>query len=141
MRHYEWTDKISTGIKELDEQHKHFIELFNFCIDNCENKNFDVCKAKKHMMEIICYARKHFSTEERIFEKYNYSHSKEHAIEHIKLLATLLSKYDQFDGSKEAGLDFLEFIDKWVNEHLAKEDMKYAKYLKTIKLDAKDACL
>ncbi len=46
MEHYAWTREISTGIRELDEQHKNFITLFNFCIDNCESLRFDIKKSQ-----------------------------------------------------------------------------------------------
>jgi len=124
-----WTPKLSMGIKEIDDQHKHFIALLNKVnlVKPTENKE----KVGKLITELMEYARIHFTTEERYFEKYKYPFAKEHMAQHEKLLSNAIKFSNKFD---EVGVKVIPelalFLKDWLEQHLAKHDQKYAKYFK-----------
>jgi hemerythrin len=134
MPFVKWTDKASVGIKEIDAQHQKFFGYVNNYYDLCQSEKYNPKKAKDMMSEILSYARKHFSTEERYFEKYNYPQMNEHKEEHLKLINRALKIYDSFDGEKETSLVFLEFLKDWLEKHLKEEDGKYAEYFSRLKI-------
>ncbi len=134
MSFVKWTEKASVGISEIDAQHQKFFEYVNSYYDLCNSNNYNPKKAREMMSEILSYARKHFSTEERYFEKYNYPNMNEHKEEHLELLNKALIIYDSFNGEKEGSLAFLEFLKNWLEKHLKEEDKKYAEYFSRLKI-------
>ena len=97
----EWSEKLSTGINKIDNQHKHFIGLINSTNALVESKKKKELNAQ--IPELLNYARTHFSTEEEIFDKYNYPYSSEHKLEHLKLIEKAISFYDRSKANEEIG--------------------------------------
>jgi hemerythrin len=130
MEQFEWTIEMSVGIKEIDDQHKKFISLIN------KTQVLYEKKAKKEVLQrqlddILEYARIHFSTEEKYFDKYKYPLSNEHKIKHLELLAKAIAGYDKFEKEGPIVLPkIMEFLKEWLEKHLAKYDHKYAVYFK-----------
>lgn len=128
----QWTDSLSTGIKRIDEQHKRFVAMLNKTNDLVESKNNKA--VIKELPALLDYARTHFSTEEEIFDKYNYPFSNEHKIEHLKLLEKAISFYDKAEKGENIGKEFMAFLKDWLANHLKKHDFKYSKYFKDNKI-------
>ena len=90
MSFIEWTDELSIGIKEIDEQHKNLIELANsLCkkielVDNHDmvQKAFDI---------FITQSKIHYKEEEDLMTKHNYPRSGSHIGEHNELLQKVKS--------------------------------------------------
>ncbi len=134
MPFVKWTKELSVGVPEIDKQHQYFFLLASKYYELCAAKSYNPKKAKEQMSEILNYARKHFTTEENYFEKYNYPNTKEHKEEHLKLLSKALGIYDSFNGEREVSLKFLDFIKDWLDNHLKEHDAKYAEYFSRLKI-------
>lgn len=81
MAFMEWSDKLLTGVREVDEQHKKLVALINELYDAMkQGKGKEVID--KALDELVKYAGYHFSTEETLMTKYGYpelaSHKREH---------------------------------------------------------------
>jgi len=127
-----WSQALSVGITRIDDQHKRFIKLLNST--NALVKAKKNKKMAKKLPELLDFARVHFSTEEEIFEKYNYPYAKEHLLEHLKLTEKAMSFYDRAKKGEDIGEELMLFLKDWLENHLKTHDFKYAKYFKENKI-------
>lgn len=130
MAYMDWASKMSMGMKDIDEQHQHFVGIIN--------KAYEATGAgaargaqKEILADLIEYGRYHFETEEQYFEKFSYPYASEHKAEHAKLLANVLAYSDRFEKGDDVALELLAFLKGWLGDHLMKHDAKYAKYFKS----------
>ena len=67
MEALEWNDALATGIKKIDQQHKHLLEIINQVSAAIEHGDSDAAgMALQHMRDYTVY---HFSFEEKLLEK------------------------------------------------------------------------
>ncbi len=125
MAFMEWNEQLSTGIKEIDDQHKKLIDQINILHSAMhERKAKDVMG--KILEELKAYTKYHFTTEEKSFEKYNYSEKILHTKKHNELIKQLDEIMEQYNaGSMTISIPLLNFLNKWISEHIQKDDMKY----------------
>jgi hemerythrin len=135
MAYIVWSEKFSIGIKEIDDQHKKLIEQINILHSAMREG-----KAKEVMGNILnelkAYTKYHFSNEEKAFEKYNYSEKYSHIQKHngfVKRLGEITDQYNS--GSLVISINLLDFLNKWVSEHIQKEDRKYVPELRGKEID------
>ncbi|MBT4165994.1 hemerythrin family protein [archaeon] len=123
-----WSDELGVNVKEIDEQHKKLFEIINRAHEGAINK--DKKEGNDVLNELIEFVRVHFSTEEKYFEKCNYSGAKEHIAEHLKLTEKVLKFKNDFDKGECDCSAFLDFLKSWIEEHLKVMDMKYVSEFK-----------
>lgn len=130
MDYINWTSEMSIGMKDIDDQHRHFVDIINRT-KKASDTGATKDAQKEVLTDLIEYARYHFETEEQYFEKFSYPHTAEHKAEHAKLLAKVLAFSDRFEEGEEIAQEILAFLKDWLTDHLMKHDMKYAKYFKS----------
>ena len=125
-----WNKSLLMGIEEIDEQHKELIGLINKVHSYYPGNK--IAEIESLIDRLIEFARIHFSTEEKYFEKWNYPYADEHMVEHEKILLKILqfkAKSEKY--SKELLNEILKFLkDEWFENHLKKHDRKYSNYFK-----------
>lgn len=127
MKTIEWGDEMKLGIKEIDDQHKKFVEILNQLYEaTIQDKAKDVLD--EIITRVIEYAEVHFKTEENYFEEFGYEKTKEHKEAHEKLLSQTLAfkkEHEQFKGVDFLSWQLLEFLENWLVDHLETEDKQY----------------
>jgi hemerythrin len=123
----QWTDDLSVGVKEIDDQHKIFLSILNdLCNTSCSLH--PALEVASILRQLTAYASFHFATEERYFDKFNYEFSAEHKEEHKKLLAKVAEFDQRFITEGDAILsELLDFLEDWLVDHLSGQDKKYTK--------------
>jgi hemerythrin-like metal-binding protein len=126
----EWKNEYATGIREIDEQHREYLDMVN-TINVAAKEKHDHEKIAVLVDEIFVHMAKHFSTEEEYFDKFNYYHSKDHKRDHRKLLAESLNfKYRfQEEGTKVIP-EFMNFLEEWMLKHMNVYDKKYKGHIR-----------
>lgn len=132
MEFVSWSEDLSVGIREIDNQHKHFIGELNRAHSLCSSRDPDLKTIRGIAIGVMDYAREHFTTEESYFKKHDYPYAKEHEAEHAKLLERSIEFYDRLDSGEDVSMEFLEFLKEWLEDHLKTHDMKYARYFRQI---------
>ena len=126
-----WNKKWETGIKSIDEQHKHFVGIVNRAYSF--NENGETKKVLSRILnDLTEFARIHFSTEEGYFEDTSYPEMEEHKEKHMQLLEKVLEFEKRFDKDKDVSelvKEFLVFLRSWLDDHLFKVDHKYVPWL------------
>ena len=125
-----WNKSLLMGIEEIDEQHKELMGIINKVHSYYPGNK--IAEIESLIDRLTEFARIHFSTEEKYFEKWNYPYADEHMVEHEKILLKILqfkAKSEKY--SKELLNEILKFLkDEWFENHLKKHDRKYSNYFK-----------
>ncbi len=125
-----WEDSFSVGIKKIDEQHKKLISMIN---------DFHISLSKGHgkqalsriLEQLASYVEEHFATEENYMQEFDYPGYIAHKREHDNFTAKVLQIYEDYQAGKEVvTLELLDFLKKWLKNHILGTDQKYSSFFK-----------
>ncbi|MGC9141544.1 MAG: bacteriohemerythrin [Caldimicrobium sp.] len=130
MSFMEWSEKLVTGVKECDDQHKKLVSLINELYDAMkQGKGKEVID--KALDELVKYAGYHFTTEETLMSKYGYpelaAHKREHEYFKNKIKEFLDKKAK---GEVTLSVEVMSFLKDWLLKHIMGTDKKYGPFLK-----------
>jgi hemerythrin len=122
-----WSNAYSVGVKLIDDQHKGLIDLTNDFAEICEKGGGAVeIYFMKVVQAAVKYVKTHFTTEEIIMDRLHYPDFLAHKKEHEDFVAEVLKEVKEFEaGQKLAPLAFVNYLQQWVLNHIAKSDKKY----------------
>lgn len=124
-----WNSTMETGQPLMDAEHRIMVMLF---------RKLDVA-LKTHQTEAtlnhICQELKrcvefHFASEENIMRETRYPEFAAHQIIHTELLMKLNEFVSKIVNHREFHDDLLDFLYKWLIEHIAKEDQQVAEHVR-----------
>lgn len=126
---FTWNDEMDVGIREIDEDHKPIIISINeFNRSITEGKN--PTEIKRRLQLVIDETIRHFSQEEELFKKWQYSEKTSHARLHAHILKAMQGISDGFIpySSDSSWMRVGIRIKQILVEHFKNEDVKYAKF-------------
>lgn len=120
-----WDSSFETGIPEIDDQHRHLVEIINTLSDGIGHAT------KKNLTDIILqlkeYAQFHFRAEEGIMEQNGYKDLEEHRDEHERFVdQILLFDLDIILATEGLAWDMLHFLRGWLTNHILSVDKKFS---------------
>lgn len=126
----EWTDELSVGIEEIDEQHKVLVNLINRLFDETVVHQADPSVMDEILHELIEYTVIHFAVEESLFRIFDYPETELHTRHHDELKAQVLDIQKKVK-LREAvvNTELLIFLKKWLENHILHEDKRYGPFL------------
>lgn len=126
-----WGPKLATGIEQIDSQHKELIRMINELHNAMKNK-VGIQRSGSILDGLAEYTVYHFGHEEKLFRQYGYTEYDEHKKIHEKLVATVLAFQKDFKAGKASlSVELMDFLTKWLKDHIMKCDMKYAPFFKS----------
>ncbi len=130
----EWNDKLATGIRTIDSQHKElFIRINNLVQAIKEHRCKDEIDGVLKFLDD--YARVHFSEEERHMRETNYAGYEEQRREHEKYLGALQELKEQAAQPRVKGSSYdlsattNQVVVDWIVDHIISVDMRFAAFL------------
>ena|SRR3972149_9404054 len=119
-----WNKLYSVNVKEIDDQHKKIFEIINRLYH--VHKNIDKGDLEEILNELENYAKYHFSTEEKYFNKFSYSDKENH----IKTHEWYIQKIAEFKKRNINTImnDLLKFLRDWWLGHVQAVDIKYSDF-------------
>src|SRR3972149_3293503 len=85
---FEWTQNLSIGVAEIDNQHKELFKRINNLLDACTQG-----KGKDEVLNTLRflddYVTVHFTEEERLQQKYNYPYYTSHKALHAEFIKNI----------------------------------------------------
>jgi hemerythrin len=122
---------ILTGHTVIDKQHKVLFKLFDKCKAALDDNNTPAVRIVVY--DLIKYSMEHFRYEEEsmIQLKYNKDLYEEHVVQHSLFKAKMIEVTRRIDDLRN-GLELLEFLRKWFEEHVQVIDQKFVDYLNRI---------
>lgn len=128
-----WSDDLSTGVSEVDNQHKELFVRINNLLDACEQG-----KGREEVIKTIDflegYVMEHFSMEETYMRKYGYAGYSGHLAEHTEFIKTFsgLKKETIKEGPKVAVVVRLNhLLVEWLINHIRKTDKAMGTFLQS----------
>lgn len=132
---FEWKERYSLNIDEIDKQHKRLMEIgknaYEIAIINDGYDRYD--EIMKIIDELLAYTKYHFSYEENMLKNYNYEHIHSQEEEHlfyVDRIRELGSREDIDDNQRKTLLEIIDFLSQWISSHIMLADREYAIYLK-----------
>ncbi len=120
-----WDEKYSTGIREMDEQHKKWMELINRFYDRINDVKLQD-NMKDTLKEAIDYTVYHFDQEEKFMADKGYSKLSEQKKEHERIKNKLFEFQDLLDHDKlVVSSPLTREMKSWFNEHITNMDKEY----------------
>ena len=138
MNMLDWNDdKMSLGIKLIDEQHKELINIINLLAHSITNNS-----QKEDILTIvdklIDYSSYHFDVEEKLLAKFNYEEKDYHIKEHkgfTKKFSDLKvdiinDKYYTNKSPIDIAEEVFDFLTDWLLNHILHDDRKFVDLFK-----------
>ena len=124
-----WSQELSVGIRELDEQHKILIRLINQLYNEAILKRPDNSVISGILNELAQYTIIHFSVEESLFRIFDYpdtdAHQQHHEQHHEQLKENLFDIQNKFHLGTPVTLELMGFLRQWLKQHIMKDDKQY----------------
>ncbi len=126
----EWTDDLSTGIPEMDEQHKRLIALLDGFYTAVERGERE--EGIRTLFEgVDQYTVFHFSAEEAFMEQIGYPDLASHRETHTMFRREYLSAMERHEaGDRKAVRDLVAFLFSWLYTHIQKTDKRYGLFFR-----------
>ncbi len=133
-----WDSAYSVGYTYIDNQHKKLINIVNnFYSAVKHGKGTDI--VYPILNKLVAYAEEHFRDEETAMEKAGCPESliAEHKTIHEKLFKAIFDVAEKTTSSQtgESGalMEVGALLQTWLMNHILKEDMQYAPYVRKLK--------
>ena len=130
----EWRQDLSTGINEIDNQHKELFRRINFLLDACNHG-----KGREEIGKIVQfledYVFTHFGAEEEYMQRYNYQGYSTHKAQHsgfIKDFTDLKKQLLEEGPAFHIIIRTKNLLVDWILNHIRKIDKTMGAFLKTI---------
>jgi hemerythrin len=126
----EWTNAISTGVADVDADHKKLIDLLNqiFISSYAGVSSEMLDKILKELMDYTIY---HFDREEKYLSSSSYPFLSEHHAQHEKLkdqLREIISKVNE-SNLENLSDETYAFLRGWLVDHIKIHDLRYVEVL------------
>jgi len=135
---FEWKKEYNLNIEEIDKQHKKLMGIgekaYEIAVIDDGYDRYD--EIMTIIDELLEYTKYHFEYEENMLKEYNYEHIHDQEEEHgfyVYKIAEVAKREDIDDNQRGVILEIIDFLAKWISEHIMQADKKYAIFLKTIK--------
>ncbi|MFL0250741.1 bacteriohemerythrin [Clostridium neuense] len=126
----EWNEEYVIGIEKIDEQHKKLFEIANeayrllkdpFLIDKYD-------RILRIVKELKDYTKYHFDYEEEYMQNIGYRKYLSQKVAHDDFIDKInkVNLKEMDNNQDEAILNLLEFVVKWIGEHIKMEDIQIA---------------
>ena len=124
-----WSDDLALGVEEIDEQHKHWIELVQaFQAAVAEGRSRD--EVYRTLAEAVVYTEIHFASEQKVMEEAGYPFLADHLVQH-SLAWEQLHVFTTGNVPEENIADYLAtFLPQWLMLHINSADRQFARWLK-----------
>ena len=124
-----WKDEYSVGIETIDNDHKMLLKLINQLQTSSlyyTGDDFD----KEALTELLDYTKFHFSREEKMMEDNGYPDFDAHRQQHRNMTDEVINKVKDYEEDSEKTVDdLLDYLKKWLINHINGTDKKYSAFL------------
>jgi hemerythrin len=123
-----WSERLATGIEEIDNQHKRIVTLVNQLHKIKQSGNF--VAIGEVIEEMVDYALSHFAFEEEIMEAANYRFRGAHKRVHDLFVRKIPEFQKRFAAGENISDELHRMLVRWLYNHISNEDQGYVKSIK-----------
>jgi len=130
MEKINWSEDISVGVAEIDDQHRQLIGIINHLTD-AKQQNRDTEVISEILSRMADYLDYHFGTEEKYMARFPYAEFEPHRNEHRTFIRKVFEFRKQYaQDSQSLSNDILAFLKDWLRHHIQETDKKYSQCLR-----------
>ncbi|WP_295384863.1 bacteriohemerythrin [uncultured Thiodictyon sp.] len=124
----EWSNALSVGIDEIDNQRKLFVGMVNEMHEaiqarQCREVVGDV------LVRLADYTNNHVPAEEGLMRAIKYPGYKAHQDEHQQLIRRVVEFQKKVDGGTTTiGFELMHFLEVWFTDHIMWSDQQYVEH-------------
>jgi hemerythrin len=120
-----WNDKLSVGVKLIDNDHKKLLGMANHLYDAIAAQRGKQ-ELERILSELVEYTTFHFAREEELFSRTGYPEAARHKIEHDELTTQVLRIQARYHGGSQAlTLEVMIFLKDWLFDHILGSDVRF----------------
>ncbi|MEG3637765.1 bacteriohemerythrin [Magnetococcus sp. PR-3] len=125
---FPWSDNMSVGVKQFDDDHKVLIDLTNQ-LHRGMKEGIENDQLHAIIDELTAFTETHFKREEAAMADINYPGLDAQKKEHRAMVKKVVEFADEFKkGEFAVGIDVLSFNKTWLSQHILGSDMEYRSY-------------
>jgi len=129
MAFLEWSEALSVGFDQMDDDHKKLIDLLNDLEAAVSAGQADHVVGG-FLEDLIEYTVWHFRHEEYFMQEYHDPNFLIHKAQHVELTETAEMLHQKFmDGDHEVSETLLPFLRDWLTDHILETDKVTAAFL------------
>lgn len=123
-----WSDDLSVGIQEIDEQHKVLVNLLNDMHDAIhQHRGTEACR--EILERLARYTEIHFAVEESLMRLFDYPDYEAHKAEHEQLIKELKDLQGRMaESGHSVTFQLLHFLKLWLTKHIMESDQEYTQF-------------
>ena len=124
-----WTESLSVGVPELDDDHKGLIDIINRLSDQSASRGAEDLVAQS-LTALKRYAELHFGREQRVMSLCGFPSLEAHIEEHHAFIDRIGEIARRFEDDPQGLADMVrdelgDFLQDWLKDHIMVEDMAY----------------
>jgi hemerythrin len=125
-----WTERLSVGVKVLDDDHKKLIGILNELHEAVQTGDGRESLGST-LGGLIDYMKVHFAREEHFFQQTKYAAAVAHKKLHDHFAKQVLAVQEKYKAgaSSTTSLELMIYLKNWLVTHIQGEDMKYRSHL------------
>ena len=130
MAFMNWTVVMETGHAQIDAEHKTLVDAIN-SLHAAMKQGKGRDEISRTLKFLHSYTANHFRMEERQMAATKYPDTKFHMGCHARLItevAEISAKHES--GKALMTIDVMDFLERWLKDHIISEDKKLASWLK-----------
>jgi len=129
MAEFEWTDELSVGFDEIDDDHRQLLDILNEFQKKIDAGS-DSAEIQATFTRLVEYAVWHFAHEETIMRDSGYPGTEKHCLQHRELTDNANDLYASHMKGDESILEIvIPFVRNWLTNHIMLEDKQLGRYL------------
>lgn len=123
------SEKFSVDVKEMDEQHRKWIDIINRLHTSLIGQDLSV-PPELAIREMIDYTKLHFKHEEDLMHDVQYPSFQKHKQEHENFIVKI-DKLDQDinNGTNILKTQIMSILKNWLIDHICKMDKAYGAFI------------
>ena len=124
----EWSDELSVGIQEIDDQHQLLVTLLNK-LHTAIHQHHGKAAAQAILSELVEYTKIHFVVEESLMRILGFPGYADHKTQHDILIDEVKELQEKLaSGKKSISFELLHFLRMWLTKHIMNEDQQYGPF-------------
>ncbi|MFO7594620.1 MAG: bacteriohemerythrin [Pseudomonadota bacterium] len=121
--YFQWSERLNTGITEIDNQHRVIADYIN-ALYNAKQTD-DLSEVDKVLAGLVGYTVNHFSFEEQLMEQAGYEFLRPHQRVHELFIKRIGEYRDRFSRGEDITDELLTLLKGWLGNHIEQEDRGY----------------
>jgi hemerythrin-like metal-binding protein len=129
MTFMSWRSQYAVGVTLIDTEHHKLFDLINEFHEACARG--EGRKEIQHLLNrLVAYAEEHFQHEEALMAQHGFPDLERHRTLHADLVTSVFEINEKFSADPaRASAETLQFVHRWLQDHILHEDMVIADFL------------